>query len=257
MEYLLICLVALIASGLTFLSGFGLGTILLPAFALFFPIDMAIAMTALVHFINNLFKMGLVGKFIDKSVALKFGLPAFFTSFLGATILVWLTGLQPVLTYTALGAEHQIMPIKLVVAILMLVFGFLEILPRFSAISFQPKFLFLGGALSGFFGGISGHQGALRSAFLVKVGLSKEAFIATGVLIACFVDITRIFVYSSHLTSEIIRGNFFLLLAAGLSAFLGATIGNRLLKKITMRGIQYIVSIFLIFIAVILGLGII
>jgi len=257
MEYLLICLVALIASGLTFLSGFGLGTILLPAFALFFPIDMAIAMTALVHFINNLFKMGLVGKFIDKSVALKFGLPAFFTSFLGATILVWLTGLQPVLTYTALGAEHQIMPIKLVVAILMLVFGFLEILPRFSAISFQPKFLFLGGALSGFFGGISGHQGALRSAFLVKLGLSKEAFIATGVLIACFVDITRIFVYSSHFTSEIIRGNFFLLLAAVLSAFLGATIGNRLLKKITMRGIQYIVSIFLIFIAVILGLGII
>ncbi len=257
MEYLLICLVALIASGLTFLSGFGLGTILLPAFALFFPIDMAIAMTALVHFINNLFKMGLVGKFIDKSVALKFGLPAFFTSFLGATILVWLTGLQPVLTYTALGAEHQIMPIKLVVAILMLVFGFLEILPRFSAISFQPKFLFLGGALSGFFGGISGHQGALRSAFLVKLGLSKEAFIATGVLIACFVDITRIFVYGSHYTLDIIRGHFFLLLAAVLSAFLGATIGNRLLKKITMRGIQYIVSIFLIFIAVILGLGII
>ncbi len=257
MEYLLICLVALIASGLTFFSGFGLGTILLPAFALFFPIDIAIAMTALVHFINNLFKMGLVGKFIDKSVVLKFGLPAFFTSFLGATILIWLTGLQPVLTYTALGAEHQIMPIKLVVAILMLVFGFLEILPRFSAMSFHPKFLFLGGALSGFFGGISGHQGALRSAFLVKLGLSKEAFIATGVLIACFVDITRIFVYSSHFTSEIIRGNFFLLLAAVLSAFLGATIGNTLLKKMTMKGIQYIVSTFLIFIAIILGLGII
>ena len=34
MSYLVICSVALLASGLTFFSGFGLGTLLLPAFAL-------------------------------------------------------------------------------------------------------------------------------------------------------------------------------------------------------------------------------
>jgi hypothetical protein len=47
----------------------------------------------------------------------------------------------------------------------------------------------VGGILSGFFGGLSGIQGAIRSAFLVKSGLKKEAYIATGVVIACFVDI--------------------------------------------------------------------
>ena len=46
MSYLLVCLVALIASGLTLVSGFGLGTLLLPAFALFFPIEIAISATA-------------------------------------------------------------------------------------------------------------------------------------------------------------------------------------------------------------------
>lgn len=38
MEFLIVCAVALIASGLTFFSGFGLGTILMPVLALFFPV---------------------------------------------------------------------------------------------------------------------------------------------------------------------------------------------------------------------------
>ena len=50
MTELIICLVALFGSALTFFSGFGLGTILVPVFALFFPIELAIALTAIVHF---------------------------------------------------------------------------------------------------------------------------------------------------------------------------------------------------------------
>lgn len=76
MEYIIIPLVALLASALTFFSGFGLGTILLPAFGLFFPIEIAIALTAIVHFLNNIFKLGLVFKNIDKKVVLGFGVPA-------------------------------------------------------------------------------------------------------------------------------------------------------------------------------------
>ena len=55
MELVLIGLVALLTSGLTLFSGFGLGTILMPVFALFFPLPLAIAATAVVHFANNLF----------------------------------------------------------------------------------------------------------------------------------------------------------------------------------------------------------
>jgi uncharacterized membrane protein YfcA len=60
-SYLLVFAMAFLASGLTFFSGFGLGTLLLPAFALFFPIEQAVALTAVVHFLNGLFKLGLVG----------------------------------------------------------------------------------------------------------------------------------------------------------------------------------------------------
>lgn len=55
MEIIVIAIVAFFASGLTFFSGFGLGTLLLPAFALFFPIEIAISLTAIVHFLNNIF----------------------------------------------------------------------------------------------------------------------------------------------------------------------------------------------------------
>ena len=38
-------------------------------------------------------------------------------------------------------------------------------------------------------------QGALRSAFLAKSGLSKEQFVATGAMIAFLIDISRLLVY--------------------------------------------------------------
>ncbi len=52
---IIICIVAFLTSILTFFSGFGLGTILMPVFALFFPVEVAIALTSVVHFSNNLF----------------------------------------------------------------------------------------------------------------------------------------------------------------------------------------------------------
>ena len=61
MDYFVICAVAVLASGVTLFSGFGLGTVLMPAFALFFPVPVAIAATAVVHLANNLFKFVLVG----------------------------------------------------------------------------------------------------------------------------------------------------------------------------------------------------
>jgi len=59
-QYVVLCLAALAVSGLTLFSGFGLGTLLMPVFAIFFPIEIAIAMTAIVHLANNIFKLALV-----------------------------------------------------------------------------------------------------------------------------------------------------------------------------------------------------
>jgi len=255
--YVAVSLTALFASGLTLFSGFGLGTILMPVFAIFFRIEVAIAMTAVVHLLNNLFKLALLGKYADKTAVVRFGLPAFLSAFLGAWILLWFSRLEPLYVYQIGSRVSHVTPVKLVVAFLMVVFALFEVLPALEKTAFDKKYLPLGGLLSGFFGGLSGHQGAMRSAFLLKCGLTKESFVATGVVVACMVDISRLVGYGTHLSQVIDRTNSPLLIAAVLSAFLGAFIGNRLLKKITMRAIQIIVSLMLFGIALGLGLGII
>ena len=257
MEYFIIGLTALFTSGLTLFSGFGLGTLLMPVFAVFFPVEVAVALTAIVHFLNNLFKLVLVGRKADKAAVFQFGVPALLSAFLGAYALLWLGDLEPLLTYPLFSKTFQIRPVKLVVAVLMIFFALFELVPSFEKLSFGKKYLPLGGILSGFFGGLSGHQGALRSAFLVKSGLSKESFIGTGVVIACLVDVSRISVYSSHFSAAGLKGNALLLLIAVVCAFLGAFMGNRLMKKITLRGIQIIVSVLLLGIALGLGVGLI
>jgi uncharacterized membrane protein YfcA len=257
MEYFIICLAAVITSGLTLFSGFGLGTLLMPVFAVFFPVQTAIALTAIVHFLNNLFKLALVGKYADKSVVVGFGVPAILSAFLGAWVLVLLSGLHPLFIYELFGKELEITPVKLVIAVLMVLFALTELIPKLERMSFEKKYLPVGGFLSGFFGGLSGNQGALRSPFLLRSGLSREGFIATGVVIACLVDSTRILVYSSHFYAAGGLQNLPLLVAATASAFLGAFIGSRLMKKVTMRAIQLLVSAMLFGIAAALGSGLI
>lgn len=257
MDYFVLCLAALTASGLTLFSGFGLGTLLVPAFALFFPIESAVAMTAVVHFANNLFKLVLIGKHADRSVVLRFGIPAFLAALAGAGLLAALSNLSPVLEYSMGNKVFQILPIKLVMACLMIAFALFEALPRFRDWSIDPKYLPAGGVLSGFFGGLSGHQGALRSVFLLRSGLSKESFIGTGVAIACLVDVSRLGVYGTHLLKSQVQTHWPLIAAAVAAAFLGAFLGSRLIHKVTLRSIQALVSLLLILIALLLGAGVI
>lgn len=257
MEYIIISIAALIASGLTLFSGFGLGTLLVPVFVLFFPVEVAIALVAIVHFLNNLFKLGLLGRHADRMAVLKFGAPAIISAFAGAQVLLFLSGLAPLISYSLFGYELQVTPVKLIIATLMIFFALFDLVPAFEKVTFDAKFLPLGGILSGFFGGLSGHQGALRSAFLIKYGLSKEAFIATGVVVAVLVDISRISVYLYNFAWAGISANLPILFTATIAAFLGAFIGNRLLKKVTIRIVQVIVAAMLFLIAIALGMGVI
>jgi uncharacterized membrane protein YfcA len=257
MDIIIISLIALLASLMTFFTGFGLGTILTPVFAIFFPIDIAIALTGIVHLLNNIFKLVLVGKDADKTVVLKFGIPAIIAAFIGAELMIRLSDLQPLFSYYLFNTELFIYPIKIIVAILMITFAIMEIIPALKNIQFDSNKLYIGGALSGFFGGLSGHQGAFRSAFLLKAGLSKEAFIATGVTIACLVDFTRLSVYFSKFLTSGVSDNVTYIISATLSAFVGAYFGKKLLKKITLNLLQFMVSVLIIILAVLLGTGII
>ena len=257
MDLIIISLVAFFVAILTFFSGFGLGTILTPVFMVFFPVELSIALTGVVHFFNNIFKLGLVGRSADKQVLIKFGIPAILAAFLGAALLINLPDAKPLFTYTWAQDTIQVYPVKFIISILLLVFALMDLIPYFSRMSFSKNKLPLGGFLSGFFGGLSGNQGALRSAFLIKTGLSKEAFVGTAVVVSTCVDFTRLGVYASRIASTGLMDNLNLVACATFSGIAGSFIGHRLLKKVTMRSIQVGVAILLILISVALALGVI
>src|SRR5690606_38536665 len=128
-----------------FFSGFGLGTLLLPAFALFFPVEQAVAMTGVVHFLNGLFKLGLVWRHVDRTVLLRFGATALVAAVLGALCLARLAEAPPVAAYELAGRAHAITPVKLAIGMLLLAFATLELSQRFRHLSFAPRWLPLGG----------------------------------------------------------------------------------------------------------------
>lgn len=252
----IIAIVAFIASLLTLFSGFGLGTILTPAFGVFFPLHVAVALTGIVHLLNNLFKLSLLGKNADLPLVLRFGIPSVVGGAVGAILLSQLSDLPPLTTWDFYGKTLEITLLKLVIAALMIFFALMEVVPRLKDLNFASRYLTAGGLVSGFFGGLSGHQGALRSAFLVNCGLAKEQYIATGVVIACLVDFTRLPVYFSRFQAHSLTDQWPLLLIATLSAFAGAWLGNRYMKKVTLLAVQRLTAVMIAVIALLLAAGI-
>ena len=257
MDYFIISIVALFASMLTFFSGFGLGTILTPVFAIFFPITEAIALTGIVHFLNNIFKISLTFKNINKKVLIQFGLAGIHAALLGAWLLLYTNTLPDLYVWSVNEKQFSITVMKLIIALLIIIFSLMESIPSLKNLQAKKSRLIVGGVVSGFFGGLSGHQGALRTVFLIKEHLSKESFIATGIAIACLVDLTRLPVYFMNTEKANIAENIPLLSCAVASAFVGAYFGNKLLKKTTLGVVQKIVTVALILLAIALGSGII
>ena len=257
MEIVIISTIAFLVAILTFFSGFGLGTILTPVFMIFFPVEVAIALTGVVHFFNNIFKLILVGKKADKQVVLRFGIPAVIAAFIGEWLLLQITDLKPLFSYKLGDRSFDVSPVKFIVSVLLIIFALIDLIPYFAKLQFGKDKLPIGGALSGFFGGLSGNQGALRTAFLIKTGLSKEAFIATATVVSTFVDFTRLSIYATRFSKASLDENLQLVICATLAGIGGSFIGNKLLKKVTLKFIQRLVAIMLIIVSVALGSGLI
>jgi hypothetical protein len=142
-----------------------------------------------------------------------------------------------------------------VIGLVILAFVLIEGHPHIKNLQLSTRWMPLGGLLSGFFGGLSGHQGALRSMFLVKCGLDATAFVATGVVIAIAIDLTRLAFYGGGVLSlagaspELLQ----LIGVACVAAFAGAWLGTKWLKKAKMPLVQRIVAVGL----VLVGLGLI
>ena len=259
MDIAIIAIVAALASALTLYSGFGLGTILLPAFALFFPAPVAVAATGVVHLLNSLFKGTLLRNRADWPTVLKFSLPAVPAAVAGAWLLAWLGDTPRLFEWAALGQRFGPTGAGLTIGLLMMLFASLELKKWFHALQAPPRLMPVGGMLTGFFGGLTGQQGAFRSMFLLRSGLPAERFIATGVMIAILVDLSRLTTYAASFSAAGLdpAGREGLLVVVGtLSAFAGAYVATRRLERVTLGTVRYSVAALLFVIGAALATGV-
>lgn len=229
MDTLYIALLTLIASAVGTITGFGTSTILIPVLLFFLPHVEVIFLVAIIHWFGNVWKVLLFREGLNLRLFILFGLIGLITSYIGA--------------YIILGSNKQIF--LRVLGIFLIIYAFFLIFKSNFKIPAVNAAALSGGALSGFFAGMFGIGGAIRSMFLLAFNLPKEVYIATAGAIGLLVDSTRIITYfvGGVMLPEVLW--YGLLLFIPIS-FLGAQIAKRIVDKIPQHKFRTVIAVFLL-----------
>ena len=227
-------LVAVLSGATAAVVGFGIGSLLTPLLALRVGMPMAIAAIAVPHAAATAFRFWRLRGAVDWRVVRRFGL-------LSAA-----GGLAGALLYTRLGGRS----LTLALAALLILTGTTGLTSLATRRS-SSRAAGLLGAASGFFGGLAGNQGGLRSAALLTFSLSPAAFVATATATGLLVDIARTPVYLWRAGPELIA--LWLPLALATVGVLGGTLlGERVLLGMSQERFRRVVSLAILALGVLL-----
>jgi uncharacterized membrane protein YfcA len=185
-------------------------------------------MAGLVHLSNNILKVALTARSINWNLFRNFGIPAIIFAFIGAFLL------------SSLSARTTI-NLEPIFGVILMGFACLEFFNWKLPVHGQWAMRF-GGVLSGFFGGFSGHQGALRAMFLSKLKIEPLVFVATTAIISLLVDLTRISVYFSN-TALFSYYPTLLIFFCVPAALAGTVVGRKYIQKVNHTKMSMIVGI--------------
>ena len=229
---------AFLTAVITLLTGFGLGTIMTPILTYVYDVKIAVLLVAIVHFLNNLFKVILFRKDISLPILKRFGALSIIGAFIGSMAQIYI--------YSG--------SLKIFLGVVLVFLGLKEVLPQLENWKIPQKLDVVGGFLSGLLGGLVGNQGAIRSAYLLNYSVSKETFIVSAASIACMVDAARIpiYLYSYHsaLAPQIIP-----LIKVTALVFLGTLVGKKLLPHISLERFKKFVAAMVVLLGISLIAG--
>ena len=203
-----------LAAALTVPAGFGLATMITPVVFLWLEPHEAVAVVAIVHGSHNAWKLKVLRESVDYSAVRRFGWAMVVGALLGA----------------ALNTVVESEPLLLVVGIALIILPLLSVSERWTNFRLPEAEDRIGGFGSGFFGGLTGHQGALRAMFLQKRLPDKAEYAATAAVLALVVDLTRIPVYVALGGWQILDAGA-LIVGLVFAAILGVQLGKKWLKK--------------------------
>ena len=202
--------ITLIAAALTVPAGFGLATMLTPVVLLWLPPHEAIAVVAIIHGAHNAWKLKVLRSNINLDAVKRYG----WALILGAII------------GSLLQSRIPSNPLLLVVGIALIILPLLSVTEKWTKLRLGETEDRIGGFGSGFFGGLTGHQGALRALFLQKRLPDKLAYAATASVLALVVDLTRIPIYI-YFEGRGVLDEYILIIALVFAAIMGVQLGKK------------------------------
>ena len=226
-------LVAAIAGGIATISGFGIGSLLTPLLAFKVGTGIAIAGVSMAHFFGTLLRFILWRKHVNKQLLLSFGLTSAVGGLIGAL-------LHNVLFNTIL---------TIIFGLLLLFAGIMGLTGLSEKLRFRGAAAWIAGVLSGFFGGLVGNQGGIRSASMLGFKLNQKEFVATATAIALMVDVARMPVYISFQGKQLLD-IWELILIATIGVFIGTIAGSWVLIKIPEKLFKKVISAIILLIGI-------
>lgn len=205
--------------------GFGIGSFVTPMLTLKVGIGVAVASVSIVHFLGTITRFLFWKKYINKKILLSFGLTSAVGGLIGALL-------------------HNVFynnVLTIIFGCLLVFAGTMELTGLSEKIRFSGILAWIAGGFSGFFGGLVGNQGGIRSASMLGFNLKQKEFVATATGIALMVDIARVPVYLITQGKQILSIWQYIAIAA-VGVLIGTEIGIWFLEKIPEKIFKKVVA---------------
>ena len=209
---------AALAAAIAAVAGFGIGSLLTPAFGLVVDTRVAVAAVSVPHAIGTAVRFWALRRHVDRPVLWRFGI----ASAVG--------GLAGALLHSAAGVPW----LTVIFGVLLLFVAASELSGLSRRMRFGGTVAWVAGVASGFFGGLVGNQGGIRSAALLGFDLDKRAFVATATAVGLIVDAARMPVYVAGQSHDLARW-WVGIAVATVGVVLGTVFGGRVLTRLPDR----------------------
>ena len=231
----LVVVVGFLAGMAASVAGFGIGSFLIPIISVRTGTKVAIALVALPHFFGTGARFWLLKAKINRQILLRFGLLSAAGGLAGALLHVFfVSGL-----------------LQIIFAVMLILAGFLGVLQVSERIRVGKNSASIVGLASGFFGGLAGEQGGIRSVALLNFDIEKETFIATATATGLIVDAVRMPIYFLTQPSLVVQFLSILILST-LTVIAGTSAGNIVLKRMPEKSFKQIVSFLILLLGIFL-----
>jgi uncharacterized membrane protein YfcA len=233
MFYFELIAVGFLAGMIASVAGFGIGSFLIPLISIRTGAKIAIALASLPHFLGNGVRFWILKSKVNRKILIRFGL------------LSAIGGLGGALLHTFFVSNL----LQIVFALMLVLAGVLGVLQVSERLRFGKASAAVIGLVSGFFGGLVGEQGGIRSVALLSFDVEKEAFIATATATALIVDAVRMPVYFLTQSNEVAQF-LIILIFSSIAVVAGTLAGNMVLKRIPEESFKRIVSFLILLLGV-------